>query len=63
MSPGMGGYSSISGAVSKMAREEGIRGFYKGLYPNLLKVSPLPRPLLCPSVVFVFFVCLIVELI
>jgi hypothetical protein len=39
MSPGMGGYSSISGAVSKMLREEGIGGFYKGLYPNLLKVN------------------------
>jgi hypothetical protein len=42
MSPGMGGYTSITGAVRKMATEEGIRGFYKGLYPNLLKVlSPL----------------------
>lgn len=39
MSPGMGGYSSIRVAVSKMAREEGIGGFYKGLYPNLLKVN------------------------
>jgi hypothetical protein len=47
MSPGMGGYTSITGAVRKMAAEEGIRGFYKGLYPNLLKVPPLlPLPLL-----------------
>ena len=45
MSPGMGGYSSISGAVSKMAREEGIRGFYKGLYPNLLKVKHPKLPI------------------
>ena len=43
MSPEMGGYSSVRGAVSKMAREEGIRGFYKGLYPNLLKVG-FPPP-------------------
>src|SRR5947207_12619974 len=42
MSPGMGGYSSIGGAVRKMWAEEGIRGFYKGLYPNLLKVYPSP---------------------
>ena len=39
MSPGMGGYSSIGEAVRKMVREEGMRGFYKGLYPNLLKVN------------------------
>ena len=42
MAAGLGGYSSIGEAVMKMWREEGIRGFYKGLYPNLLKVpSPL----------------------
>jgi len=41
MTAGMGGYSSIGVAVRKMAREEGIRGFYKGLYPNLLKVRDL----------------------
>jgi len=38
MSPGLGGYSSIGGAIKKMMHEEGVRGFYKGLYPNLLKV-------------------------
>lgn len=36
----MGGYTSVSGAIRKMLAEEGIRGFYKGLYPNLLKVFP-----------------------
>lgn len=41
MSSAMGGYTSVRGAIVKMSREEGIRGFYKGLYPNLLKV-PLP---------------------
>jgi hypothetical protein len=41
MSPGMGGYTTIGGAVRKMWAEEGIRGFYKGLYPNLLKVHIL----------------------
>jgi solute carrier family 25 (mitochondrial phosphate transporter), member 23/24/25/41 len=38
MTPGLGGYTSIGGAVKKMFREEGFRAFYKGLYPNLLKV-------------------------
>jgi hypothetical protein len=38
MSSALGGYSSIGGAIRKMLREEGLRGFYKGLYPNLLKV-------------------------
>ena len=41
MSPGMGGYTTVGGAVRKMWAEEGIRGFYKGLYPNLLKVHIL----------------------
>jgi len=38
MSASMEGYDSVRGAVRKMWAEEGIRGFYKGLYPNLLKV-------------------------
>jgi Mitochondrial carrier protein len=38
MSPGMGGYDNVRVAVRKMWIEEGVRGFYKGLYPNLLKV-------------------------
>lgn len=45
MAAGLGGYSSIGAAVSKMWREEGIRGFYKGLYPNLLKVRTPKNPL------------------
>jgi hypothetical protein len=48
MSPGMGGYTTVGGAVRKMWAEEGIRGFYKGLYPNLLKVRILS---------FMFCVC------
>lgn len=55
MSAGMGGYSSIGGAVKKMMAEEGIRGFYKGLYPNLLKVSTLS--LLTPGYVPRFCFC------
>ena len=38
MSPGLGGYMSIVGAVKKIIHEEGIRGFYKGIFPSLLKV-------------------------
>ena len=38
MSAHLGGYSSIGGAIRKMLAEEGVMGFYKGLYPNLLKV-------------------------
>jgi solute carrier family 25 phosphate transporter 23/24/25/41 len=33
-------YSSISGAVRSILVQEGVRGFYKGLTPNLLKVAP-----------------------
>lgn len=33
-------YKSIWDAVSRIARQEGIRGLYKGLVPNLLKVAP-----------------------
>jgi solute carrier family 25 (mitochondrial phosphate transporter), member 23/24/25/41 len=39
MSDGLGGYDNVRGAVRKMWAEEGVRGFYKGLYPNLLKVT------------------------
>lgn len=33
-------YTSLWGAISLIARQEGIKGFYKGLTPNLLKVAP-----------------------
>jgi solute carrier family 25 (mitochondrial phosphate transporter), member 23/24/25/41 len=33
-------YSSISGAIRQILVQEGVRGFYKGLTPNLLKVAP-----------------------
>ncbi len=33
-------YKSIWDAVSIIVAEEGIRGMYKGLIPNLLKVAP-----------------------
>lgn len=33
-------YTSISNAVVTIVKEEGIRGLYKGLGPNLLKVAP-----------------------
>ena len=33
-------YKSIWDAVKIIGAEEGIRGFYKGLVPNLLKVAP-----------------------
>ncbi len=33
-------YKSIFDAVRIIVREEGIRGLYKGLTPNLLKVAP-----------------------
>jgi solute carrier family 25 phosphate transporter 23/24/25/41 len=33
-------YPSLWGAISRIARQEGIKGFYKGLAPNLLKVAP-----------------------
>jgi Mitochondrial carrier protein len=39
--PGMGyKYTSIWGAVRQIVQQEGVRGFYKGLTPNLLKVAP-----------------------
>jgi solute carrier family 25 phosphate transporter 23/24/25/41 len=33
-------YTSIWEAIRLIAVQEGIRGFYKGIYPNLLKVAP-----------------------
>lgn len=33
-------YKSIFDAIRIIAAEEGIRGFYKGIVPNLLKVAP-----------------------
>ena len=33
-------YKSIWDAVKIIAAEEGLRGFYKGIIPNLLKVAP-----------------------
>jgi solute carrier family 25 phosphate transporter 23/24/25/41 len=33
-------YTSISGAIRSILVQEGVRGFYKGLTPNLLKVAP-----------------------
>ena len=33
-------YKSIFDAVQIIVREEGFRGLYKGLIPNLLKVAP-----------------------
>jgi len=33
-------YKSIPDAISTILRQEGIRGLYKGLVPNLLKVAP-----------------------
>ena len=33
-------YSSIWDAVRIIVVEEGIRGLYKGIVPNLLKVAP-----------------------
>lgn len=33
-------YTSIWDAVRKIVTSEGVRGLYKGLVPNLLKVAP-----------------------
>lgn len=33
-------YKSISDAVRAIVAQEGIRGLYKGIVPNLLKVAP-----------------------
>lgn len=33
-------YKSISDAIRVIVRQEGFRGLYKGIVPNLLKVAP-----------------------
>lgn len=33
-------YKSVTDALTTIIKEEGVRGMYKGLYPNLLKVAP-----------------------
>ena len=33
-------YKSIPDALKTIAAQEGARGLYKGLWPNLLKVAP-----------------------
>jgi solute carrier family 25 phosphate transporter 23/24/25/41 len=33
-------YKSIFDAIRIIVMEEGFRGFYKGIVPNLLKVAP-----------------------
>lgn len=33
-------YSGMSDVFKRTLQHEGIRGFYKGLFPNLLKVVP-----------------------
>jgi len=33
-------YTSLFDAVKSILRQEGWRGFYKGITPNLLKVAP-----------------------
>lgn len=33
-------YNSVFGAVKTIITQEGLRGMYKGIVPNLLKVAP-----------------------
>lgn len=33
-------YKSLGNAIKVIVTQEGIRGLYKGLVPNLLKVAP-----------------------
>lgn len=33
-------YSGMSDVFKRTLQHEGLRGFYKGLFPNLLKVVP-----------------------
>jgi solute carrier family 25 phosphate transporter 23/24/25/41 len=33
-------YDSVWGAIKTIVQQEGIKGMYKGIAPNLLKVAP-----------------------
>lgn len=33
-------YTSIWGAINTIVKQEGVKGLYKGIAPNLLKVAP-----------------------
>ena len=33
-------YDSVLGAIKTIIRQEGLKGMYKGIAPNLLKVAP-----------------------
>lgn len=33
-------YSSMGDAFSQIVKKEGLKGLYKGIVPNLLKVAP-----------------------
>lgn len=33
-------YKSIGDATTKIVAQEGVKGLYKGIVPNLLKVAP-----------------------
>ena len=33
-------YSGMTDAISKIYRNEGVGGFYKGLTPNIIKIFP-----------------------
>jgi len=58
MSASMGNYNSVGGAIKTMFRDEGIKGFYKGLYPNLLKVmNNILHPSLTSLYYSVFVLC------
>lgn len=33
-------YNSVGDAIRQIIAQEGVKGLYKGLWPNLLKVAP-----------------------
>lgn len=33
-------YKSVGDAMTKIVKQEGLKGLYKGIVPNLLKVAP-----------------------